>query len=394
MSTYIESNPGSDTNHDGIVDDQWIISHGGDFGDDDQQAAQDRIRASGESEESIEDSLALYEGYSEISTAQSLALIDANVAASQEMAQYNVDQFPTYSNIALQTTGNAATELNTFMQDQFEASLDSIYPTWRTDMVGAAAGAQQDSIALTAAFEQNVLPGYLASVDQMSVQAMANTNAQRAGEVNPDVAAQMERYNAEVYQQIGVRGQSADYLTARDLGMTSYQMQQQGLANSQMAMGIAPTGYSMANQTLQMPTVTGMQNTNLINAYRAPMVDASAMYTSHLGIVSGAGMINPTSTYQANSGLMASQQALGASQAQFAQEASSQQYWNSINYSAQQQAYNDAQVDPWIGMIQGGISGGQAGAAASGGNPYAAGAGAAAGGYSGYQNPNGTSSRY
>ena len=276
------------------------------------------------------------------------------VAATKELAQYNLNRFPKISQVARREAATSATQLNEFMQQAFNASLDELYPAWREDMVGAAAHAQRSSIELTRDFEKNVLPGYLQAVDEMSAQALSNTQAELRGEINPDVAAQLERYSAEVSQSIGVRGQSAQYLTARDLGLTSYQVQQQGLQNSQAALGIAPLGYAQANQTLQAPVATGINASNLIRSYQAPIVDASSLYTQNLGILSGAGTINPSQAYGNNA-----QTYLGAGKlVQGGQQFATDQYWNGVNYSAQQQAAAEArQGGGFGGVLSGSLTG-------------------------------------
>lgn len=312
-------------------------------------------------------------------TEQGIALINANVAASMLMADANIARYPNLSSTALSTAQSATSQINDFMRQQFESSLDQLYPQWREQMVGAAATAQGDSIALTNAFRQNVLPGYIAAADQMSAQALSNVNAQLRGEINPDVAAQLQRHAAEVSQSIGVRGQAAQYLTARDLGLNSYQLQQQGLQNAQAALGIAPYAYASANQTLQAPVNTGINATNLINAYRAPLTDLGSLYTQGLGIMSGLGAINPTQAYSTNAQTLASTGSLVQNQLQFNAARTDQNYWNQVNYQAQQRAAQQAGQTNWGGLI-GAAAGAGIGAMVPGGGLFGGLAGAQVGG--------------
>jgi len=290
-------------------------------------------------------------------TEYSREMIEANVAAAKDLAAWNVEMAPTYSGVSLQMTGTATAALDEMLARQFEASLDRVMPTWREDIVDPAMQAQRDSVALTNRFRENVLPSYLAYTDAMSIQALENNMALLRGEIPPDVRAQIERENAETATYLGVRGQASNNLTARDLGLTSLELQEKGLANAQLAQSIGPFGYAQANQTLQAPVTTGGNVTNLVNTFRAPMSDPTALYATHFGVVSGAGIINPTSAYSTNAQISATGGSLVMGQAQM----ESQHYWNQKNYEAQMAAI-EAQKKASRGGALGGLIGGGFGA--------------------------------
>lgn len=76
---------------------------------------------------------------------------------------------------------------------------------------------------------RNTIPGY----DRMVGQASGNINSQLAGEIPADVASQINRKAAAAALQGGYGGsQRARALEARDLGLTSYAIQQQGLSSA------------------------------------------------------------------------------------------------------------------------------------------------------------------
>ena len=278
----------------------------------------------------------------QLKAAREMALL--NFDLTQQSIEANIDRFPEVSKLGLQETRSQADALNDMLQSEFEATLDEYYPDWRKDMLGAAGAAQSDSIAMTERFKRNVLPAAMASADAMSAQALSNARAQLRGELPDDVAAQVRRHAAEISNQIGVRGQAAQFLTARDLGRTSLDMMQLGLENAPKALALGSNAYLGFNQTLQAPVTTGMNATNLIKGYLPPKADATALFSSNLSALQNASII-PASTSMAvnaqvmNSGASLAQQAFTSSF-----EYQSQEYWNSQNLAMQKKAL-DAQRD-------------------------------------------------
>lgn len=274
-----------------------------------------------------------------------------NYELTQQGIEANIDRFPEVSQLGLQETRSQADALNDMLQSEFEATLDEYYPDWRKDMLGAAGTAQADSIAMTERFKRNVLPEAMASADAMSAQALSNAHAQLRGELPDDVAAQVRRHAAEISNQIGVRGQAAQFLTARDLGRTSLDMMQLGLENAPEALALGSNAYLGFNQTLQAPVTTGMNATNLIKGYLPPKADATALFSSNLSALQNASII-PASTSMAvnaqvmNSGATLAQQAFTSSL-----EYQSQQYWNARNLEMQKKALDAQKSANTAGMV-------------------------------------------
>jgi len=269
----------------------------------------------------------------------SLAQIREAEAAANRMVEANIKRFPKLSKVAASSTMKASEELNDFMRVELEESLDWLYPEWREQIVGAATQAQGDSIAITKAFRENVLPKAMQAADEMSFQALRNVSSMLSGEIPDDVAAQLRRQAAEISQQIGVRGQAAQYLTARDLGLTSLDLMQQGLSQAPAALGLAPQAYGMLNQTLQMPVQSGANVTNLLSAYRPELASASQLYAGALGQITGIGSVNPTSAYQTSAQVGMASQQLGAQVSMFNTEVASQNYWNQQNMTMAQNMF-------------------------------------------------------
>lgn len=76
---------------------------------------------------------------------------------------------------------------------------------------------------------RKAIPGY----DQIVQKASQNIESQLSGQINPDVAAQVQRASAARALAGGYAGSgAAGNLSARDLGLTSMQIQQQGFGNA------------------------------------------------------------------------------------------------------------------------------------------------------------------
>ena len=278
-------------------------------------------------------------------------MLELNFDFAERSAERNIERFPTLAELSekqADTTGNA---LNTAMREAFEGALDTLYPDWRTDIVEASGTAQHDSIEMTEAFRENILPKAMEAADEMSSQALDMVNAQLRGEIPDDVAAQLRRQAAEISQQIGVRGQAAQYLTARDLGRTSMDIQQQGLANAPAALGLGSQAYSTFAQTLQNPVTTGVNMTNLLKAYMAPQADIQNLYGTNMSVLSGSTLVPAGTAMQVGATTIANAGQLAQSTMQSNREYQSQSYWNGQNYVLQREAIAAQESASRMGMI-------------------------------------------
>lgn len=214
-----------------------------------------------------------------------------NYELTQEGIEASLDRFPRVSEITHTEVGAAADFINEYMNEAFTGALDELVPGWKERIVGAAAGAHDNVTALTEAFRTRVLPEAMDAADRMGTQMIGIVESQLRGEIPEDVAAQLRRHAAEVSQQIGVRGQAAQYLTARDLGRASLDLQQLGLQNAPAAIGFGTQAYSQFAEMLQAPVKSGINLSNLLSTYRAPLADVQGLYGSVLGVASGAGLV-------------------------------------------------------------------------------------------------------
>lgn len=271
-------------------------------------------------------------------------MANLNFELTQKTIEKNIERYPGVSALARSETKTQATDLNAFMKTAFEGALDELMPSWREDILGAAGTAQEDSIAMTERFKKNVLPAAMDAADEMSMQALSNISSQLRGEIPDDVAAQLKRQAAEVSQQIGVRGQAAQYLTARDLGRTSYDIMQQGLTNAPAALALGSNAYTAFNQALQAPVQTGINVTNLTKAYMAPQVDMQNLFGTNINALQGGTIIPAGTAMQVNASTIANAGQLAQSAIQTSMEYNSQQYWNAQNLTMQNKAL-DAQKD-------------------------------------------------
>lgn len=242
-------------------------------------------------------------------------LAETNYELTQRGIEANIERFPRFTQLAREETFTTADEMNAYMQDAFTQSLDELYPEWRTELVGSVTDSQRGINDLTNTFRKSIMPRVLEAADQMSMQAIANVNAQLRGEINDDVAAELKRHAAELSQQIGVRGQAAQFLVGKDIAKTSYELQQQGLQNAAAALGLAPAAFQAVGVTMQMPVQSAANVTNILNAYRAPTTNVQELYGANLGIVSNAGIIPAGTLMQTNAQITTN--AMQSSQAMF-----------------------------------------------------------------------------
>lgn len=210
---------------------------------------------------------------------------------------------------------SAASSIDAYMTGAFEESLNRLMPDWRQQVFGTARQTTSDINHLTELFRKG-LPSMMARVDEVSTQALTQVSSMLRGEIPLDVAAQVQRYAAEVANQMGVRGQAAQYLTARDLGRTSLDMITTGLQYAPTATTMASTAYGQAQNVLAMPMNAAATLGNMLTSMRAPQTDVSALFANVLP------------------------QAVG--QSQFQTDTINTNYWNRVNQSLGQQAVNTA----------------------------------------------------
>lgn len=264
-----------------------------------------------------------------------------NHELTQQEIEANLDRYPRISEIGRAQTKTQVVELNDLLKSEYEAALDEYYPEWRTDILGAIGDAQADSVSITQRFKENILPKALDAADRMSAQAISNAESMLRGDLPDDVAAQVRRHAAEISNQIGVRGQAAQYLTARDLGRTSLDLMQQGLEDAPKALALGSSAYLGLNETLQAPVKTGMDATNLLTSYLPNQVDPASVFSGNLAALVGAGTIPAGTIMGTTANVMHSGASLASGAFQSALEYNSQQYWNRQNLALQQQALKE-----------------------------------------------------
>lgn len=284
----------------------------------------------------------------------------------EKATQRHLERVPELGEMGRDEAALAGDFINERLREDFYGVLDDLVPEWREKMIDAGVTGVEDISAITEAFKENILPEALKRADEISFQMLDNVQSQLRGEINPDVADQLKRQAAEISQQIGVRGQAAKYLTARDLGLTSMDIQQQGMQNAPAAMQFAPGAYSALGAVTQAPMQSAGNLTNILAAYRSPTAEWQSLWGANLGLVT-AGAVMPGGTAFQTSGQ--------------AFQYAGNMYDNSMNTAMQFQAnaqamqmqqsnmraQNRANILGVVGGVAGGIFGGPAGAAAGAG---------------------------
>ena len=274
-----------------------------------------------------------------------------NYELTQQGIEANIDRYPRISEIGRAQTKTQVVELNDLLKSEYEASLDEYYPEWRTDILGALGDAQADTVSITQRFKENILPKAMDAADRMSAQAISNAESMLRGDLPDDVAAQVRRHAAEISNQIGVRGQAAQYLTARDIGKTSLDLMQLGLEYAPQALALGSSAYLGLNETLQAPVKTGMDATNLLKAYLPNQVDPASVFSGNLAALVGAGTIPAGTIMSTTANVMHSGASLASDAFQSALEYNSQQYWNRQNLAMQEKALKEQKRANTLGFV-------------------------------------------
>jgi hypothetical protein len=268
----------------------------------------------------------------------SLAQIAAQAEAAREQFQYNLDQAPKVVKTARDIAEHNASALNVFMRNENEAMFDRIMPGWRDQFVGAATDAQQGSIDITNQFRKNVLPGLLKAAESMGMQALEDVQAQLRGELPPDVEQRLRRQSTHLANQLNLRSQAGEFLTARDFGATTMDLKQRGLQNAPAAMALTSQGFEIANQTLQAPVSTGINALGLIRNFLPPQADAAAMTGNLVANLFSQASPSANAILQTTAQTFDNNAARTQSLYGFTTQQSDASYWNQINYGAQMQA--------------------------------------------------------
>ena len=219
---------------------------------------------------------------------------------------------------ALKDTLAAAGGLDEYLRKAYDSALDNVLPGWKDIIAKTAAGGVSDVKQLAASFK-TMLPGMIEKVNKVSGEALDVTSAWLRGEIPDDAAAVVRRNAAEVATQIGVRGQASQYLTARDLGLTSLDLMERGLKYSGEAAGIATKFFGDSTNILGAPIAAASSLGDLLGKLVPQPVNAAGLFNAILG----------------ESGV----------QSRFDDTRSDENYWNRINYSYQQRAASVAQSE-------------------------------------------------
>ncbi len=217
----------------------------------------------------------------------------------------------------LASATSAASSIDAYMRSAYNAALTSVMPDWQAALFGSSSKVIGNMAQLADSFKKNVLPKAMAQADAMSSQALSVVNSMLRGVLPDDVAAQLQRHAAEISNQIGVRGQAAQYLTARDLGLNSLQMIEKGLTYAPGAATLASSAYAGFRNVLGAPMNAITATGQMLNQLTPPTVDAGSLFANMLKDAT--------------------------SQSQFGTSTAGQNYWNRINYKAQQRAVGVAQ---------------------------------------------------
>jgi hypothetical protein len=215
------------------------------------------------------------------------------------------------------STVSAASSLDAYMRQAMDAALSSIMPDWKNSVFGTAQNVIADVSAVSDRFKA-ILPDMMAQVNKVSTQALSVVSSMLQGDIPKDVADQVARHAAEIGNQIGVRGQAAKYLTARDLGRTSLDLISTGLQAAPVAAGLSSAAYTGYQTVLGAPLSAANTTAGILQALSPKTTDAASLFA------------NLTQ--------------LATNQSQFGSKLAFDNYWQQVTQQAGERAANVAQA--------------------------------------------------
>ena len=175
------------------------------------------------------------------------AMVAEMMKAGKDAAAFNISQYPEVSSAVMNEALRSSGTIDATYQNRF----DQLAPGLRTSAIGASTDA---------------LNQYKALADEYMT-----------GKIPQDVQDELTRIGIELGSSRGLFGQARDYSTARNLGLTSLQLQQTG-----------------AGMLQNVPTLAG-QATNLASSFMPGTNNLSSLYSQGMSMVYPAATINPSS---------------------------------------------------------------------------------------------------
>lgn len=201
------------------------------------------------------------------------ANIDAAIARNVQASDQAFDR-------SLSQTERAYAALNRQLLDAAAAAAEQLAPGILEKIQGIAGTALDRASALASRFESDIMPNLTGAIQQVSEQMMSDVSSRLRGELPADLEAKIRRNAAEMSMQAGTFGQSAGNRTARDLGLTSLDIMNQGHQLAGQAANFAPQAYAAINQILQAPVQAGIQVNQMLEPWRTPTLDIGGVFGS------------------------------------------------------------------------------------------------------------------
>ena len=204
--------------------------------------------------------------------------------AAMDIADANLKRYPKIVSTALDLATATSAELDAYLKKQFNSTLDELAPGWREQIIQPAVEANQRVAATSKQYAEDVFP-------TLAGQMASRAESYLKGEIPEDVSAQLRQTAAESSAGQGLFGQAAGGRVARDFGLTSLDMVNQGaqMANNMNAF------YGSGIGIMQQPIASGTALTNLLSAYRAPITDAASMFNNMTAQMTGSSTVSPNS---------------------------------------------------------------------------------------------------
>lgn len=225
-------------------------------------------------------------------TAQEQTAYDLNLARG--VAAENMNRAPATFKASSDAALSSAKDFNDYLMERFTSQVGEVMGADWMRQTGADVALSQGNIASTAQhFAQNTMPEFLDNLRGLSNQANQLAAAQMSGVIPSGDSYRALMGAASAANKMGVRGQASGMLAARDLGLLSSQVQQQGMANAGVGSALLTSGYTGAMNILGTPIAASANASNVMKNLLAPNVDPSQLYNANLQVTSNANLLNP-----------------------------------------------------------------------------------------------------
>jgi len=315
-----------------------------------------------------------------MSTQQSKEMLDAQIAASKEMAQFAREMFPGDSKLALNTALEAAGVLDQANRTRMTDLLTDLFGDDAMNAIYGEGREAHDAITnISKTYLEDIMPGMMQISTDLFNQAGAAVSSLISGTVPEETALSIRRSLAETMPNLGIAGvERFGKEFSRNIASSSLAMTLQGLQAAPGVLGMASGLQGLVSGSASiagLPIQSAQAMMGLSQPFMAGMPDLTSLYGAHLSTLTTGTMIPATNVLAAGVNLAGTTTNAATNLALGNQQMQTSMYVSDMNYRLGQQQLALAQQQASAAQ-QSSLLGGL-------GSLLGAGVGAATGGWGG-----------